>query len=371
MRELGQEKSEPGKRGEKMEQRTQEERARIVARCVEIEKAGGDVLGYLSSEHYISPAATWHNMQKFDLKRTEFSDGKPSTRDVMAQIQRAKPVGERTDAPKKKRHPFRVNNKPKKQTEQETKKMAGTMKYQNEELAELVVRKINDGFTPVKAIAECGYKNPHEKLETLKKWALDAGDNDLYAILSGGKADGEPEREAETAPAGESGLDAFGNAPARIHEDDLARKAVAEEIEKGSVEISMQKTEVTPEAAERAAEAAREQFKKAVKAAVTPEAAERASEAAREWFEKAVKAAAEEGHTVRLGDAETAEKERAERKPLRVTALEGEMAEYRKMADGRILISSEAIHHDGWLMTPEEMEKAALEFFEALRMMGD
>lgn len=317
-----------------------------MARCVEIEKAGGDVLGYLSSEHYISPAATWHNMQKFDLKRTEFSDGKPSTREVMARIQRAKPV-----------------EAAKEQTERERNTMAGTMKYQNEELAELVVRKINDGFTPVKAIAECGYKNPHEKLETLKKWALDAGDNDLYAILSGGKTDGEPEREAKTAPAGESGMDTFGNALARIHEDDLARKAVAEEIEKGSVEISVQKTEVTPEVAEHAAEVAREQFEKAVKAGVTPEVVKHAAEVAREQLKKAVKAAAEEGHSIVPGGAQ--------HQRLKITSLEGEFGTYMRTPEGGITIVGNTMKGSEWTFgTILEMSLAMNEMMEASEMIG-
>ena len=47
-----------------MEQRTAEERRRIRETCLRIEKKGGDVLEYLKSEHYISPRATWINMQR-------------------------------------------------------------------------------------------------------------------------------------------------------------------------------------------------------------------------------------------------------------------------------------------------------------------
>ena len=60
-----------------MKQRSYAEREKIAKRCVQIEKAGGDVLAYLAEEHYVSPAATWHNIQKYDLRRTEFTDGKP------------------------------------------------------------------------------------------------------------------------------------------------------------------------------------------------------------------------------------------------------------------------------------------------------
>ena len=57
--------------------RTQEQRKKIVDRCLQIEKEGGDVLAYLSSEGYVTPRATWMNIQKFDLRRKEFTDGKP------------------------------------------------------------------------------------------------------------------------------------------------------------------------------------------------------------------------------------------------------------------------------------------------------
>ena len=63
--------------------RTAEERKRIVKRCVEIEKEGGDVIAYLLSENYISAKATWHNMQKYDLKRSEnqITSGRPTVQD--------------------------------------------------------------------------------------------------------------------------------------------------------------------------------------------------------------------------------------------------------------------------------------------------
>ena len=59
--------------------RTQKERKEIAMRCVEIEKEGGDVLGYLRSENYISPRATWINLQREILKRpqSKITSGKP------------------------------------------------------------------------------------------------------------------------------------------------------------------------------------------------------------------------------------------------------------------------------------------------------
>ena len=62
--------------------RTPEQVEDIARRCVEIEKAGGDVLAYLSSEHYISPWGTWYNMQRERLHRKpwQITDGKPEKR---------------------------------------------------------------------------------------------------------------------------------------------------------------------------------------------------------------------------------------------------------------------------------------------------
>ena len=64
-----------------MKQRTKEERARIIERCLDIEAEGGDVLAYLrDEEHYISPSGTWFNIQRIDLGRDPFhrTSGKPT-----------------------------------------------------------------------------------------------------------------------------------------------------------------------------------------------------------------------------------------------------------------------------------------------------
>ena len=59
--------------------RTFEEKAAIVEHCIELEKTGGDILGYLWSENYYTPRATWCNIQREWLGRKpyEFTDGKP------------------------------------------------------------------------------------------------------------------------------------------------------------------------------------------------------------------------------------------------------------------------------------------------------
>ena len=62
--------------------RTPEERFRIAQECVRIEKEGGDILAYLWNENYLTPRATWYNIQREFLgrKRYEFTEGKPNER---------------------------------------------------------------------------------------------------------------------------------------------------------------------------------------------------------------------------------------------------------------------------------------------------
>ena len=62
--------------------RTPKERMEIAKNCVRLEKEGGDILAYLCSENYLTPRATWYNIQREFLgrKRYEFTDGKPDER---------------------------------------------------------------------------------------------------------------------------------------------------------------------------------------------------------------------------------------------------------------------------------------------------
>lgn len=59
--------------------RTWEEKMDILDHCMELEKTGGDILGYLWSQDYLTPRATWFNYQREYLHRKpyEFTDGKP------------------------------------------------------------------------------------------------------------------------------------------------------------------------------------------------------------------------------------------------------------------------------------------------------
>lgn len=63
-------------------QRTFDEKMKILDHCMELEKSGGDILGYLWSQNYLTPRATWFNYQREFLGRRpyEFTDGKPTKR---------------------------------------------------------------------------------------------------------------------------------------------------------------------------------------------------------------------------------------------------------------------------------------------------
>ena len=57
--------------------RTPEEKAKIVNRCIDLEMEGGDVLGCLQAEGYVTPKATWQNLQRIYLGRSgdKLTDG--------------------------------------------------------------------------------------------------------------------------------------------------------------------------------------------------------------------------------------------------------------------------------------------------------
>lgn len=60
-------------------QRTEEEKEAILRKCLELEWTGGDILGFLWSQDYLTPGATWFNYQREWLGRKpyQYTDGKP------------------------------------------------------------------------------------------------------------------------------------------------------------------------------------------------------------------------------------------------------------------------------------------------------
>ena len=71
--------------------RTEEQREEIAQECLRIEKAGGDVLGYLHGLNYISARATWIRLQKEFLgrrKEWQLTDGKPKKKKEATMVAR-------------------------------------------------------------------------------------------------------------------------------------------------------------------------------------------------------------------------------------------------------------------------------------------
>ena len=64
--------------------RTYEEKEAILRHCLELEKSGGDILGYLWEQDYLTPRATWFNYQREWLGRKpyQYTDGKPKKKGV-------------------------------------------------------------------------------------------------------------------------------------------------------------------------------------------------------------------------------------------------------------------------------------------------
>ena len=66
--------------------RTEEEKSAILSHCLKLEREGGDILGYLWSQNYLTPRATWFNYQREWLGRKpyQYTDGKPRKEKKMA-----------------------------------------------------------------------------------------------------------------------------------------------------------------------------------------------------------------------------------------------------------------------------------------------
>lgn len=117
--------------------RTMEEKSAIVAHCVELEQEGGDILGYLWSQNYLTPRATWFNFQREWLKRKpyEFTSGRPNE--------------------KRKRRKSGMNPNQKQFTDE-----------QRAECARIAI----EGGDPKPYIKSLGFKNPSGAWHNLKEW---------------------------------------------------------------------------------------------------------------------------------------------------------------------------------------------------------
>ena len=115
--------------------RTPEERMAIAQRCVQLEQEGGDILAYLWSENYLTPRATWCNIQREFLGRKpyEFTDGKPKKEQERNYMQRASNL---TDEQRKK-------------------------------ACEIAI----EGGDPRDYLQECGIRDPQSRWWAIKEWA--------------------------------------------------------------------------------------------------------------------------------------------------------------------------------------------------------
>ena len=113
--------------------RTPEEKAEIVEHCIELERKGGDIIAYLRSQNYISPMATWCNIQRQYLNRKpyEYTDGRPG----------------------------------------KGKAMNNGVKIDREQILPEVIEAINQGINPIIVFEEKGCKDPKQTYISLKAWA--------------------------------------------------------------------------------------------------------------------------------------------------------------------------------------------------------
>ena len=115
--------------------RTEEQKQAFVMECLEIEKAGGDVLGYIEVNWpSYTPRATWYNLQRQFLKRNtaQLTEGKPE-----------RPKGEIEEMAKRDR-----------------------MKT-----LDCVIEVIGNGGHPFDYLESIGYLNPMQAWADLKNWA--------------------------------------------------------------------------------------------------------------------------------------------------------------------------------------------------------
>jgi len=80
--------------------RTEEEKSAILAHCLQLEEEGGDILGYLWSQNYLTPRATWYNYQREWLGRKpyEFTDGKPKKKKEKTEMKKVMNAEEQAKA---------------------------------------------------------------------------------------------------------------------------------------------------------------------------------------------------------------------------------------------------------------------------------
>ena len=135
-----------------MTPRTKDERRAIAERCRQIEHEGGDVLAYLAGEHYITPRATWYNLQKEFLGRDKahLTEGKPKERKMKTLKAQPKPP----EVEVKPKNGRQYNRMPKEKLK---------------EMEENAIEIWKGGKSPVSFLKENGYKDPNGTWYLIKK----------------------------------------------------------------------------------------------------------------------------------------------------------------------------------------------------------
>lgn len=129
--------------------RTDEQKLQFVKECLKIEKAGGNVLGYIEVNWpSYTPRGTWFNLQKQFTGR---------------------------------RGPMLTDGKPKEKPRKEKREL-GKSKQKLSELIEALLDGVRAGNDPWKVLTAMGYKNPPSAMKSLKNWCL-ANDPDLLPEL--------------------------------------------------------------------------------------------------------------------------------------------------------------------------------------------
>lgn len=179
--------------------RTWEEKMDILDHCMELEKTGGDILGYLWSKDYLTPRATWFNYQRMYLHRKpyEFTDGKP------------KKKGEQT-----------MNG-------MDSKTIAARQKRLDE-----LKKRIGAGMGIRAALADMGYtgKSAGQTYRQIRNFAQ-ANDPEIYAILPEKISDADTPVEVKTPTVKVDG-------PLKIETPEANRIQVVETPEKPKAPIT-------------------------------------------------------------------------------------------------------------------------------------
>ena len=121
--------------------RTDAEKQEFTFKCLEIEKAGGDVQGYIAKNWpSYSPRATWYNLQRQYLKRNtkQLTEGRPKAPTV------------------------KIDRK-------ERIRMA--KRRSRKELLQDMLKVLEEKKDPIAWLKDQGYANPYQTWADLKKWA--------------------------------------------------------------------------------------------------------------------------------------------------------------------------------------------------------